>query len=66
MKPAKDQPALAWSSILRKGCLGVAKQMTQSQIVGYKLMAYVLLETAFQIALSIFGFLWRAPDSFLL
>jgi hypothetical protein len=30
---------------------------------GSKLAACVLLETAFQIASSLFGFFWRSPDS---
>lgn len=58
-----------------KGCLGASKQTTVSQLMGYKLMAYVLTETAFLIAFlslssslfcSLASFLWRSPDSSLL
>ena len=55
-------PALAWRGVPRKGCLGTVKQMTKSKIMGYKLTAYVLLETWLQIlSLSL-----SAQDRFLL
>lgn len=39
-------PAWDWRRVLRKSCLRIVKQRTQSQTVGDKLMAYVLFKTA--------------------
>lgn len=45
-------PPLAWRGFLRKGCLRTAKPTIWSQVVGYKLMAYVLPESAFRLLSS--------------
>lgn len=43
-----QRTAFTWSRVLRNRCLETVKRISESEIVIYKLMTYVLLKTAFQ------------------